>query len=444
MANELGLRLIEELKDNNFILGNILDKARKCNHKEYLRHLIPNAKKKYNKYFEYFIETLIEFILKAGYTKDLANKVCNQLKNFPVIQQADHSNLILDEETFLNNYLFALAIKEKGGDIIINSQCSTVCCFSRRLPPAGPVFLNTRNSLFKVFPFSKRFFKNANFCLIPGPVRTSFDIESGNHQISNDTILSKIVGLEFSTATESFRVCNDIIWNELNLPINRISFDEDLTSQLIIKHILSKDSPIYLLLFDQKIRQNFIKCKNKFINSVQNRVIKNSGTDFFWFKKDAKLIRINISNNNYNKNMILDDNSLLDFSMNPDDIVRELEKQSIYADNFLSYFSRCLLPGIVAIGGTSQQDYLDHYINIILMCNNDTPFIPKEIENMLKNEVLSKLGGAPLLELNNEQKHMINFLTDSSALDEFSKSFLDLPIEETIGSLSKAKYLLSR
>ncbi|MBC3843067.1 hypothetical protein GXW82_31420 [Streptacidiphilus sp. 4-A2] len=88
-------------------LGDQLTRALDLPLGTYLDSLVPTGGPNTNRHRETFAAAVVRHLEGFG-TKDAA-AVGEHLLRTPVIQQADHSNLLLDPETFLNNYLFHLA-----------------------------------------------------------------------------------------------------------------------------------------------------------------------------------------------------------------------------------------------------------------------------------------------------------------------------------------------
>jgi hypothetical protein len=214
---------------------------------------------------------------------DGVDQVCDEFLRRPVIQQADHANLLLDVETFLNNYLFHIGAAEAGANIAVHSQCTTVVCFSRRVPPRGPVFLETRGSRYNVFGLSKTTYKNATFCALPGPVVLAMTPIDGPGQ-TGDPVLSRLIGRSFPNAVAAYRQCNEELWNSLAVGrgVRRVQVDEGMAAEALAMHLENPASPVHHLLFDSTLRDSFLETKRAVVDSSWNIVINRSAPDFFW------------------------------------------------------------------------------------------------------------------------------------------------------------------
>lgn len=107
--------------------------------KSFARILKQPATESINPYLDSFCLNLSEYLEK---NKRKNNELCDSLIKCPVIQQADHSGILLDNEIFLNNIFFSVALSSKSIPCGITIQCSTVKCISSRAPLRGPLFLN--------------------------------------------------------------------------------------------------------------------------------------------------------------------------------------------------------------------------------------------------------------------------------------------------------------
>lgn len=432
------------LSNLGFVIGKILENSAHIPLRQYLKTLIPGKKNTNNKYFNYVLKGISEYLFKYKY-HDI-DGVCSHFESHPVIQQADHSNILLDEKTFLNNYLFAIASAEAGAKKMVISQCSTVSCLSRRDPVEGPVFLRTRGELLKLFSFSKRMLKDSSFCSLPGPIVLDIKVLDGEtRNLAEDSLLSSFIGRKFETSTECYYVCNNEIWQKLGNPfgIERIGVDESMTSKIASYHICDEDSPIYKLFFDPHIRDTFLEVKKNLISLSQKRVINRASPDFLWFRKGYRLVPLILVGQGEKAQFYLEDQNIpLPFTFGPATIANALQNGDLFVDRIIAYLVRCLLPGVVAVGGTSQQDYVLEYQKMLLECHNNAPFLSSEEISQVQAPNLSLLGGAPLLELNLNQKKVVSDLSESTDLKAFDDTFLELPVGITIGKLNCARYLL--
>jgi len=435
---------IFQLNLEGFKSAQLLLEARNMSLKNYLKKIIPKSLQMTNTHFDFVLSSIARYLDHRCVSIDRIENTCNHLRDFPVIQQADHSNLLFDMETFLNNYLFSIGSKESGASQIVISQYSTVSCVCSLKPLTGPAYLRTRNNLYKIFPFSKQKLKKSNFCCLSEPLETSFELLDGIEQ-KNDSMINNLSNRQFASGTEAFWVCNNEIWNNLNSTyiIPRVAIDESVTSELLAMHITDKNSPIRRLLFDIDVRDSFIKRKREFVHSSKNRVMNRSIPDFFWYRHNSMLYPIELRGKNNNaKYYIAEKNIPFPVPYTPDNLASELRNGTLYGDIILSYFARCLLPEITTIGGLSQQEYVEHHRNIFLDTHSCSPFLTKDEVQSLMRDDLSRLGGYPLLELDTQVKKTLSWIDSKTDLDFFINDILPRPIWKTIGNFTCSEYLL--
>lgn len=407
-------------------LGRQLDAAMPVPLREYLRSLFcASGQPRAVRWLDLLLEALFRALKRQGRAD--ADEVCAHFARMPVLQQSDHSNLLLDTETLLNNYLFQLAAREAGARFAPNSQCSTVVCFSQRVPPRGPVFLSTRDALLNVFGLSKTTYKNASFCALPGPLTLRFEPLAGCLR-TEDPVLSPLLGRAFPAAPDAYQICNDEIWRQLRIDtdVRRIQVDESMTSEAIALHIEDPDSPVHHLLFDSDLCGTFLTVKREVVDSVQNIVINRAEPDWFWYRRGARLHA-----------MIADRNEMpIPYHAQP--VARELRNGNLYGDRILSYLVRCILPGAVAVGGTVQQDYVWAYRQMLIETNRRRPFLTTDEAAVVARGDLSRLGGAPLIELNQQSEAMFAALGPDTDLAQWADDWLDKPVGVTAGRLDCA------
>lgn len=424
-------------------LGVQLERAVDLPLREHLRSLIPAASDAQpNKHLLRLTEALERYLVRHG--DEDVNMVCDNFLRAPVIQQADHSNLVFEAETFLNNWLFHLAASEAGAKIAITNQCSIVSCLGRPSPPLGPNFLRTRGALFGIYPLSKKYLKSARFCALPGPLTMTFDVlEGGQYDVAADPVLSRLVGLTAPDAPTGYRRANDQVWAELDVDqdVRRVQIDDALAADCVADHLEDPDGPIYQLFFNPRVRDAFLAAKRRLVESPDNFVVNRAAPDFLWLRAGNRLRSVELVGTGADAQFVELHGAPLPVPYEPAAIASALRAGVLYVDRVLGYIVRCLLPGAVAIGGTSQQDYVRLYQRMLLEAHDEVPFLDTEDLERVRRTDHSRLGGRPLLELSREDFSGIRTLGPDTDLSRLAKKFLDLPVGETIGDLKCARYI---
>ncbi|GFJ89079.1 hypothetical protein [Phytohabitans rumicis] len=324
-----------------------LERAADLPLREYLRSLVPGPEAWPNVHRMRLVRAVEGYLVRHG-DHDV-DAVCDHLLHTPVIQQADHSNLLLDHETFLNNYLFHLASREAGVRVAVTNQCSTVSCLARRTPVLGPTFLRSRASLYSVLPMSKTALKNSSFCGIPGPVTMTFDFMEGNHpDVATDPVFARLAGHTAPDGPTAYRQANDMIWRDLAVDhgVRRVSIDESVVSECVALHLADPDGPVYRLLFDPQVRDAFLRAKRRLVADPSNLTVNRAAPDFVWLRKGPRLHQVELVGTGPDAQWIVETNGApLPVPFEPAAVIEALRTGVLYADRVLAYLVRCLLPG---------------------------------------------------------------------------------------------------
>lgn len=435
--------LVRRLAAAGSDLGVQLERVLDLPLRQYLRSLVPEPETQANEHRLRLARAVEAYLVRHG-DPDV-DAVCDQLLRVPVIQQADHANLLLEPETFLHNYLFHLAAREAGARVAVTSQCTTVSCLTRRTPVLGPTFLRTRGALFGVLPLSKTTLKNATFCSLPGPVTMTFDhLDGPPHDVAGDPVLGSLAGRQAPDAPTAYRRANEDIWRGLDVDhgVRRVAIDESVVSECVAAHLADPGSPVSRLLFDPQVRDAFVRTKRRLVADPTNLTVNRAVPDFLWLRKGPRLHQVELVGTGPDAIWLVESNrSPLPVPMEPVAVAAALRAGVLYADRVLAYLVRCLLPGVVAVGGTSQQDYVRLYRRALLETHAEVPFLDRADLDRIRRTDLSRVGGRALLELRGEAFEAVRTLGPGTRLAQLEERFLDRPVGETIGELRCARYL---
>lgn len=437
--------VVERLAAAGSDLGAQLLRALDTPLRAYLGALIPAPERSGNVHRSRLVRAVERYLHKHGDAD--VDAVCEHLLRVPVIQQADHSNLLLEGETFLHNLLFHWACVEAGVPIAVMNQCSTVSCLSRRSPVLGPTFLRTRNSLLRVLPVAKAQLKDMTFCCIPGPVTMTFDVMEGDCDVADDPVLGRLVGRTFTDAPTAYRVANDEIWRSLDLDhtVRRVALDDSVYAECVALHLEDPDSPVTRLLFDPAVRDTFVRAKRRLVQDPSNLAVNRAAPDFLWMRKGPRLHQVVLDGSGDRARWVREvDGAPLPVPYERQAFVDALRAGDIHPDRVLTYIVHCLLPGVVAVGGASQQDYVKLYRRILLDTHAEAPFLDTDDLARVERADLSRLGGRPLLSLSRAEAPVIRQLGPRTPLGEVKARHLDRPVGETIGDLSAAGHLIRK
>lgn len=437
-------KILQQLHQRGYVLAERLSAALHMPLGEYLKTIAQApALQPDNSSVQLLLECLRTQLRKGGY--EIADELCLGFARNPVMQHADHAALLLDQDSFLHNALLAAGLALVGQTVMFSNQCTTISCLSRRHPVAGPTFLRNNNSLYSVFGQSKRLLKDSSFCGLPGPLQFSFEKIESNSAGGRTPLLDILKGQTYPTAPAAYRAANKVIWNALgrSLKVERIGIDEELTCNLALRHIEAGDSAYYRLICDASIRDVYLALRHSFIASDKNRCLPQNSTDHFFYLYEGKLHSLDaVTKGGVPGYVLRGSRSNLYIDGNAGKLIELLRAGLLYPDLLGSYLTKFMLTGAVAIGGTSQQDYVDHYTHLLLDTDKAVSFLLPQERKIISAGTSSRLGGVVLCELNDEAKYFIQHLQTQGDIASLLQPLLLQPVATTIGALSCASYLL--
>lgn len=107
----------------------------------------------------------------------------------------------------------------------------------------------------------------------------------------------------------------------------------------------------------------------------------------------------------------------------------------LYPDLILSNIFGHILPNIIAIGGTSQLEYLPNIVKMLdefLTKNNLKDELQLKNKKKLEVSGYGRLIGPGLIKFTKTDKKFISSLGSGSSLEEFKRSFCDKKIGEVV------------
>ena len=426
-------------------LGLDLAKAERVPLRHYLRSLFPSPMSRPNSSFAKLQKAVTTYFRAAGDPD--AELWAAEIAQFPIIQQADHSFLLLDSETLLNNLLFALGAEAAGARRALTIQCSSVSCISRRRPLRGSPFLDRRRATYNVFPFSKSVYARSAFLSLPRPVEAVFQpLDGRGPSLASDPFLAPFAGARFASGVEAYRTMNAALWRDLSagLDVELAVADDRLSSELIALHLEDESSPIHRLIFHPEARDTFLRLKRELLASPWNIGVNRPEPDHFWLlARGSPRLRCmsfepGASEPRYETGSGW---RSCPFPFVPEVAAAAVRRGELVPDIILISLARCLLPGVDAIGGPSQQDYVALYQRLLLGCDDAAGLLSARDRATAARPYPSRLGGAPLLEVDEELQSDLDRLTPGTKAADVLGPYLDLSVGETIGTLSCAQYL---
>lgn len=328
--------------------------------------------------------------LEGYYPTHIINQIVIQQSYRPIIQTADHSQLIYDPSTFLNSFIFHSAIKKAGLDYAVVQQCSTVRMLSSTNPKRGPGVVILNGELHRVFDTSNRKLISSNVATLRNPKYLLGPIGTTKNQ-KIPQVLDELRGLQYPDAATAFREANNKIWGAIGSRDKRelVIFDEYLSSEIVARMILTPNHILNNLLFDPEASKVFRDTIRSFVNSRDCLVLKDT-TDFFWGCTEDQLSSMRLSD----QGDVLKTNKSskeLQIEFTPESVAYNLMNKNIYPNLLLSMMAVSILPQTTAVGGSSQYEYVPEIQEILRRTLTKFDLMPEKYVKTITENALSPM-----------------------------------------------------
>ena len=243
--------------------------------------------------------------------------------------------------------------------------------------------------------------------------QSNFDLDSKRRQTLNQ-IIDEVYGsdqvLNQKYYTDQITVSNFLLWQKyfkFSKPIGLIYItQEDLVSQLLIKHHIEESTDIHKIIFGPQY-ENLIK---KYFNGIIGcfNLQKQTGTYLFWGTPDEHNRRVGLIKEN-DFLVSLDGNYKLELT--PQAIKQALNNGQIIPGMMLTFMVLSFYYGLKCLGGFDQPNYLTQMKQAFVAMQTEAGNI--ESANYAAKTITNELGGDFVLAL---LKHN-NKLSPATCLD---------------------------
>lgn len=415
---------------------------------DYLASLIPKRDPHYrqsNEYREMVAEAIDHQARIHEYPR--RSEILMQFMEEPVLQMADHADLLYDGAVFLNNFLHQVAARERNQKFLISQQCSTVRGLMGLTDLYGPAYLHVDADVLNVFGLSKKKLKYGSIAglrdvqFLFTPTGTKVPAYT---QIQLPDLLESLRGRSFVKASEAIRWANIQIWDGFRMRAKKplIQFNEDLSSKVWGIAIDRGNNALHSLLFQPVIRSSFLAAKKAVLASSANLVLRDT-SDFFHYRRGNELKPTRLVETSTGPIFVDGTNgNVLSIPINEIGIKNSLEQGDLFPDLIMSYIALSIFPEVVALGGSSQQEYLPIIVKVILETHAKTAFLTAAEHERLSNSNTSRLSGAALIALTPNQRRVIGLMNSKTDLDSFESELLYTTLGPSLGDFDYYRYFL--
>jgi hypothetical protein len=358
----------------------------------------------------------------------------------PFLQLADNSRVLYDVETFLNNYMSYIACREAHVATLLTQQCSTTKLLSEGAGPVGPAFVELDADVYQVFAESHNVLRVAT----PSTLRDAeVSLEPLGHKVPGyvhpplPSAVDQFRGAVFGSAADAIVGMNDAIWRNLRMKAKQplFFFTEELSCDVVAEALRDSGGAVYRMLFDPDVRETFLAKKRKLVGSPPNLVLRDS-TDFFTYRDGVRLRPLRIDGGIFRD---AKSGAELELRLDPAALVRALDDRDVFPDLITAYAALVVLPGVTALGGPSQHEYLPVIQSILLETHRENAFMSAAEEANARRD-LSRLIGPALLELSARQQRVIRLMSEATDFAAFEDDVLSRTVRESAGQLEYFSY----
>lgn len=420
--------LFNELESFDFRLPNSINTMKDLTFQKYFStHIHP----KESPWFDTFLVALRQTLREDNCGIKQVEKIIAEFKIAKAIQLADGAYTLFDDLVFQNNILFANYLDSVNLTSGISQQCSTIRMIQHYSPLTGPGIINEGCERFSVFGLSKKKMMNSNMCAV-GPVQYSKNI-AHYFELNERSLLD----IQFKTAADAIGNLNNTLWGRLNEVPLVYFIHERLTQILTAKFLCEKNELLIDLLFNSYRREKLFEKWDSLIKSGKVRFLRRTA-DFFYLRSSSSIEPTKLKLEHL---VNLKGNKVYNFELNG--IIQGLEDGVLFPNLMISYLVLSMIPGILAFGGASQNEYFFEIINIL--------------EETFGHDCFSKLVSPSVKELNvffagivSPNRYPKDHRTKKEFFELYRKikfDFMNTPIQELIGNghqFSYFKFIQSR
>jgi hypothetical protein len=355
----------------------------------------------------------------------------------PLLQTADHLQLILDPSTASNNVAFAIGAESVGAKYAFVNASSTITMETRNR--FGPGWLYLRGKPINVFGFPRKKLKRSSVCAARW--RRPIQLEphcSAQMSVSELGFLSQVRNwlshLPIETPANALVSANSLIWEKMrSSKMPRIVWTDDrLIAEIVALHIEDDKSPLMRMLFQPSTCEYVLAT----LKASATRLPKacTLATDLFWLLRGDRIRPLRLQ-----AGVLVEQSrtSCVRIPFCRAAVLDNLRKWVLFPDLFLSFAALTYFGNCYVAGGTSQLLYLSLFIETLRQTVG-SGLSPNDVRQDPHRYNLWIAGVADGYE----------FYTDTDkifAAAYFFQRRVDevrhLPLKTTLGSLSLMQYL---
>lgn len=383
---------IKQLKQERTHLGPLLERSASMTLWDYAREMVATnpASHPFIHRDRSIVADVLRSHLKRRFQDQEIEEIVHQYLAMPLLQTADHSELLYNPKTLLNNVVFQMGVAQTPAKYLLVQQCSTPRMLQGRNPLHGPGYIDLVDGQHRVFEKSKNTLNDSNVATLRD-VTFTFEPEKPGERSPLPVLLQELKGRTYDTAAAAFLEANKYIWDQLSFSQKRelVLFDETLSSDVLASMLEDETHPLRHLLFEPRALQVFRQEIASFVDSPESLALKNS-TDFFTGQYDQELIPLKFSEDGTELTAAFP-RKRFSLKWEPESIIQALRQRKIYPNLILSMLAVGIFPLATVVGGPSQHEYVPEVQQVLYKTAQQLGTFPEDYIQTITSAHLSSM-----------------------------------------------------
>lgn len=304
---------------------------------------------------ELFFRQLAESMTDQGLASSTVDSVRRQLERVPVVQTADHTQLLLDPVTFANHVATMIGAESGGCEHIVVLASSRNTFKSRS--GHGPGMLAAGPGVLNVLGLTNRERQNS-VCAHRDPVRFAFTpLGAPDGELERiGMVLRQLIGPEVhSSAPVAFHRANQAIWEHFGFHriAGLVQLDSTFSARLAARHIRRGRGEVYDLFFDPEVRDAFLTARRAIGQDPMLGGFLRHQTDLVWGAVKGQLRPLSLRTG-----VLRDANGHVAIQLAPQQVASGLELGLLVPDISVTFLIENILADLCTLGGPSQLVYV--------------------------------------------------------------------------------------
>lgn len=410
----------------------------------YLRSLVPTEPLSDTPAAQALLQALAD-AAAAHYPPITVRRALAEFQRRPALQLADGADLLLDIETLLNHLTYQLACRESGTNAMWTQQCTTVRALRSATPLSGPAIVETDRDSWRILPGSRNALAHSNVACLGETALTASPLGRKTARYARlppPELLKPYLGQHHPRACAAILDANRGIWSQLHLKAKKqlILLDEELSADLIARHLRHELQPLSAIILDPRWRSVFNEVKRAAVQAPDNFILRDT-TTLFRIRDGPTLRPCRLIEHSDRPAILTGTPHGPSVPLTRAALTEALDQRVLYPDLILSYLALVVLPGVAAFGGTSQHEYLPRIERMLIQAHQHGLALPHGVAERINTATQSRLIGPALLDLTPRQHQALLALNPDTDLDEFEHEVLDRTVGEAAGGLPTLTYL---